>query len=333
MSKKPNLAIVGATGLVGSTFLKVLEERDFPFENLYLMSSAKSAGSTITFRGKDYIVEELTENSFDKPIDIALFSAGGSISEKYAPIAASKGVVVVDNSSAWRMNKDVPLVVPEVNAEAIKTHKGIIANPNCSTIQAMVALKPLHDKYGIKRIIYSTYQAVSGSGLKGINDLQEGLKGNDIKQAYPHAIAGNCLPHIDVFLENGYTKEEMKMIEETKKILNDDSLKITATTVRVPVFDSHSESINLELEKPFEIEEVKELLANAPGIILEDDLQNNVYPLARNAAGKDEVFVGRVRRDFSLDNGLNLWVVADNIRKGAATNTVQIAEELVKLLS
>lgn len=333
MSKKPNLAIVGATGLVGSTFLKVLEERDFPFENLYLMSSAKSAGSTITFRGKDYIVEELTENSFDKPIDIALFSAGGSISEKYAPIAASKGVVVVDNSSAWRMNKDVPLVVPEVNAEAIKTHKGIIANPNCSTIQAMVALKPLHDKYGIKRIIFSTYQAVSGSGLKGINDLQEGLKGNDIKQAYPHAIAGNCLPHIDVFLENGYTKEEMKMIEETKKILSDDSLKITATTVRVPVFDSHSESINLELEKPFEIEEVKELLANAPGIILEDDLQNNVYPLARNAAGKDEVFVGRVRRDFSLDNGLNLWVVADNIRKGAATNTVQIAEELVKLLS
>lgn len=333
MSKKPNLAIVGATGLVGSTFLKVLEERDFPFENLYLMSSAKSAGSTITFRGKDYIVEELTENSFDKPIDIALFSAGGSISEKYAPIAASKGVVVVDNSSAWRMNKDVPLVVPEVNAEAIKTHKGIIANPNCSTIQAMVALKPLHDKYGIKRIIFSTYQAVSGSGLKGINDLQEGLKGNDIKQAYPHAIAGNCLPHIDVFLENGYTKEEMKMIEETKKILSDDSLKITATTVRVPVFDSHSESINLELEKPFEIEEVKELLANAPGIILEDDLQNNVYPLARNAAGKDEVFVGRVRRDFSLDNGLNLWVVADNIRKGAATNTVLIAEELVKLLS
>lgn len=333
MSKKPNLAIVGATGLVGSTFLKVLEERDFPFENLYLMSSAKSAGSTITFKGKDYIVEELTEKSFDKPIDIALFSAGGSTSETYAPIAASKGVVVVDNSSAWRMNKEVPLVVPEVNPEAIKTHKGIIANPNCSTIQAVVALKPLHDKYGIKRIIYSTYQAVSGSGLKGINDLKEGLKGNDIKVAYPHGIAGNCLPHIDVFLENGYTKEEMKMIEETKKIMGDDSLKITATTVRVPVFDSHSESINLELEKPFEIEEVKELLANAPGIILEDDLQNNVYPLARNAAGKDEVFVGRVRRDFSLDNGLNLWVVADNIRKGAATNTVQIAEELVKLLS
>ena len=333
MSKKPNLAIVGATGLVGSTFLKVLEERDFPFENLYLMSSAKSAGSTITFKGKDYIVEELTEKSFDKPIDIALFSAGGSTSEKYAPIAASKGVVVVDNSSAWRMNKDVPLVVPEVNPEAIKTHKGIIANPNCSTIQAVVALKPLHDKYGIERIIYSTYQAVSGSGLKGINDLQEGLKGNDIKVAYPHGIAGNCLPHIDVFLENGYTKEEMKMIEETKKIMGDDSLKITATTVRVPVFDSHSESINLELKKPFEIEEVKELLANSPGIVLEDDLQNNVYPLARNAAGKDEVFVGRVRRDFSLDNGLNLWVVADNIRKGAATNTVQIAEELVKLLS
>ncbi|HVI39319.1 MAG TPA: aspartate-semialdehyde dehydrogenase, partial [Anaerovoracaceae bacterium] len=328
MNRKPNLAIVGATGLVGSTFLKVLEERNFPFENLYMMASAKSAGTTVTFKGKNYVVEELTEKSFDKPIDIALFSAGGSASEKFAPIAAAKGVVVVDNSSAWRMNKEVPLVVPEVNPDDIKWNKGIIANPNCSTIQAVVALKPLYDKYGIKRIVYSTYQAVSGSGLKGINDLKEGLKGNDIKKAYPHAIAGNCLPQIDVFLENGYTKEEMKMVNETQKILGDDKIKITATTVRVPVFDSHSESINIELDQPFEVEDVKRLLSEAQGVVLQDDPQNSVYPLARDAAGKDEVFIGRVRRDFSVDNGINLWVVADNIRKGAATNAVQIAELL-----
>lgn len=329
MNKKPNIAVVGATGLVGRTILKVLEERNFPFENLYMMASAKSAGTVVNFKGKDYVVEELTENSFDKPIDIALFSAGGSTSEKFAPIAASKGVVVVDNSSAWRMNKEVPLVVPEVNPETAKLNKGIISNPNCSTIQAVVVLKPLYDKYGIKRIVYSTYQAVSGTGLKGIKDLQEGLKGNDINYAYPHPIAGNCLPHIDVFLENGYTKEEMKMIRETQKILNDENIKITATTVRVPVFDSHSESINIELEKPFEIEDIKKLLAEAPGVILRDDPQNNVYPLAREAAGKDEVFVGRIRRDFSVENGINIWVVADNIRKGAATNTVQIAELLL----
>jgi aspartate-semialdehyde dehydrogenase len=330
MNRKPNLAIVGATGLVGSTFLKVLEERDFPFENLYMMASAKSAGTTVTFKGKDYIVEELTEKSFDKPIDIALFSAGASTSLKFAPIAASKGVVVVDNSSAWRMDKEVPLVVPEVNPQDIKWNKGIIANPNCSTIQAVVALKPLYDEYGIKRIVYSTYQAVSGSGLKGINDLKEGLKGNDIMKAYPHPIAGNCLPQIDVFLDNGYTKEEMKMVNETHKILSDDSIGVTATTVRVPVFASHSESINVELKKPFEVEDIKKLLSEAPGIVLQDDPENSVYPLARDAAGKDEVFVGRIRRDFSIENGLNIWVVSDNIRKGAATNAVQIAEVLIK---
>lgn len=328
MNKKPNLAVVGATGLVGSTFLKVLEERDFPFENLYLMASAKSAGSTITFRGKDYVVEELTEHSFDKPIDIALFSAGGSASEKFAPIAAAHGVTVVDNSSQWRMDPSVPLVVPEVNPEDIDWNKGIIANPNCSTIQAMVPMKPLHDRYGIKRVIYSTYQAVSGSGLKGINDLKEGLAGNDIKVAYPHAIAGNCLPHIDVFLENGYTKEEMKMVDETHKILSED-IKVTATTVRVPVFSSHSESINLEFEKPIDLDEVRKILENAPGVVVQDDLANNVYPLARDAAGTDAVYVGRIRRDFSVENGINLWVVADNIRKGAATNAVQIAELLL----
>ncbi|HHY90753.1 MAG TPA: aspartate-semialdehyde dehydrogenase [Clostridiales bacterium] len=332
MSKRVNLAIVGATGMVGRTFLKVLEERDFPFENLYVFASSKSAGQKVTCKNKEYTVEELTESSFDRDIDIALFSAGASISKKFAPIAASKGVIVVDNSSAWRMEKDVPLVVPEVNPQDIEWHKGIIANPNCSTIQAVVALKPLHDHYKIKRIVYSTYQAVSGSGVKGIKDLEEGLKGNDQLLAYPHPIANNCLPHIDVFLENGYTKEEMKMINETKKILNEPDLKITATTVRVPVFNSHSESINIEFEKPFEIEEVREILRKAPGVVVQDDPENNVYPLARNAADTDDVYVGRIRRDFSVENGLNLWVVADNIRKGAATNTVQIAELLVPTL-
>ncbi len=330
--KKPNLAIVGASGLVGRTFLKVLEERDFPFENIYMMSSYRSAGKTVTFKGKDYVLEELTEHSFDKPIDIALFSAGGSTSEKFAPVAAAHGCTVVDNSSAWRMDPEVPLVVPEVNPQDIDWNKGIIANPNCSTIQAMVALKPLHDKYKIKRIVYSTYQAVSGSGLKGIKDLEEGLKGNDIMTAYPHPIANNCLPHIDVFLDNGYTKEEMKMINETHKILGDDSIKVTATTVRVPVFACHSESINLEFEKPFDLDELKQDLASFPGLNLMDDPANNVYPLARDIEGKDDVYVGRVRRDFSVENGVNLWVVADNIRKGAATNAVQIAELLLDRL-
>lgn len=330
MNKKPNVALVGVTGVVGSTFLKVLEERDFPFNELYMMASAKSAGKTINFKGRDYIVEELNEHSFDKDIDIALFSAGGSVSEKYAPIAAAHGVTVVDNSSQWRMDPEVPLVVPEVNPEDVEWNKGIIANPNCSTIQAMVVLKPLHDKYKIKRVVYSTYQAVSGSGVKGIEDLKNGLAGNDTTNAYPHPIAGNCIPQIDVFTENGYTKEEMKMINETHKILGDDNIKVTATTVRVPVFDSHSESINIEFENDFDLDELREVLANAPGIVVQDDPANSIYPLARNAAGTDEVYVGRIRRDFYVDSGVNLWVVSDNIRKGAATNTVQIAEVLIK---
>ena len=329
MNKKPNIAIVGATGLVGSTFRTVLEERNFPFENVYMMASAKSAGQEVTFNGKEYIVEELTEDSFKKDIDIALFSAGGSTSKKFAPIAAKDGVIVIDNSSQWRMDKDVPLVVPEVNPDEAFKHKGIIANPNCSTIQAMVPLKPLHDKYKIKRIVYSTYQAVSGSGIKGINDLKEGIRGNDIMSAYPHPIAGNCIPHIDVFLDNGYTKEEMKMVNETRKILGDDNIGITVTTVRVPVFDCHSETINVEFQKPFDIKEIKPLLEDFPGIVVADDPANNVYPLAREVAGKDEVYVGRIRRDESIENGLNFWCVADNIRKGAATNAVQIAELLI----
>ena len=327
--KKVNLAVVGATGMVGRTFLKVLEERDFPIDNSYVMASARSAGQKLTFRGKEYVVEELTEHSFDKPIDIALFSAGGSTSAKFAPIAAEHGVVVVDNSAQWRMDPEVPLVVPEVNPEDIRWNKGIIANPNCSTIQAMVALKPLDDLLGIKRVVYSTYQAVSGAGVAGWKDLEDGLKGMPPKK-FPHPIANNCLPHIDIFLENGYTKEEMKMIWETRKILHHDQLKVTATTVRVPVFSSHSESINIEFLRPFEIEEIYDALEKAPGLVVVDDPAHDKYPLAVDAAGKDEVFVGRIRRDESVDNGINIWVVADNIRKGAATNAVQIAELLVK---
>jgi aspartate-semialdehyde dehydrogenase len=330
--KKVNLAVVGATGMVGRTFLKVLKEKNFPIDNLYLMASKRSAGTKLEYDGKEYIVEELTEHSFDKPIDIALFSAGGSTSEKFAPIAAAHGVIVVDNSAQWRQHPDVPLVVPEVNPEDISWNHGIIANPNCSTIQAVAVLKPLDDKYKIKRVVYSTYQAVSGAGVAGWNDLENGLKGEAPKK-FPHPIAGNCLPHIDVFMENGYTKEEMKMIWETRKILHDPDLKVTATTVRVPVFSSHSESINVEFEKPIDdIEDVKKLLAAAPDVVLVDDPANNKYPLAIDAAGTDEVYVGRIRRDESVENGINLWVVADNIRKGAATNAVQIAEILAEAM-
>lgn len=329
--KKANVAIVGATGMVGRTFLKVLDERNFDIENLYLFSSKKSAGSTIEFRGKEYLVEELTEDSFKRDMDIALFSAGGSVSKKFAPIARENGVVVIDNSSAWRMDVDIPLVVPEVNPEDLRTHGGIISNPNCSTIQSVVPLKVLHDEFKIKRIIYSTYQAVSGSGIGGINDLQEGIKGAK-NQKYPHQIAYNCLPHIDEFTENLYTKEELKMIDETKKILNDQSIRVTATTVRVPVKYGHSISINVEFENSFELEEVFELLKNSNGIVLTDDIRNNVYPMPLDVEGKDEVYVGRVRRDFSVENGLNMWVVADNIRKGAATNAVQIAELVIQNL-
>ena len=330
--KKLSIAVVGATGMVGRTFLKVLEEEKLPVENYCLFASARSAGKKLTFMGKEYTVEELNENSFDRGIDIALFSAGGSTSEKYAPIAASKGCVVIDNSSAWRMDKNVPLVVPEVNPEDIKRNKGIIANPNCSTIQAMVALKPLDDKYKIKRIVYSTYQAVSGAGLGGWNDLENGLKGEKPTK-FPHPIANNCLPHIDVFLPNGYTKEEMKMVNETHKILDRDDIRITATTVRVPVFNSHSESINVEFYNQFDLKELVQTLKDAPGVVVQDDPENNVYPMAINATGTNETYVGRIRRDESVESGVNLWVVADNIRKGAAANAVQIAKKLIEYMN
>ena len=327
--KQYKIAVVGATGMVGRTFLKVLEERKLPAESYTLFASARSAGSKVTFMGQEYTIRELTETSFDEGFDIALFSAGGSISEKFAPIAASKGCVVIDNSSQWRMDPEVPLVVPEVNPEDILKHKGIIANPNCSTIQAMVPLRPLQQKYGIKRIVYSTYQAVSGAGMGGYQDLENGIKGEAPKK-FNHPIFNNCLPQIDVFLPNGYTKEEMKMVNETRKILGDDTLRVTATTVRVPVFMSHSESINVELEKPFDLDELRATLAAAPGLVVLDDPENAVYPMAIDASDKDEVFVGRIRRDESVENGINMWVVADNIRKGAATNTIQIAQKLIE---
>ncbi len=327
--KKVNLAIVGATGMVGRTFLQVLEERDFPIENLYLFSSEKSAGTEIIFGGKEYKVEALTEESFKRDIDIALFSAGGDVSKKFAPIARDSGVIVVDNSSAWRMDNDIPLVVPEVNPKDIEWNNGIIANPNCSTIQSVVPLTKLHEILKIKRIIYSTYQAVSGSGVGGIRDLENGINGGENKK-YPHQIAYNCLPHIDDFLDNGYTKEEMKMINETRKILNDSNIGITATTVRVPVKYGHSVCINLEFENSFEMEQIYEILKNTKGVNVVDDVKNNVYPMAIDVEGKDEVYVGRIRRDYSVENGINMWVVADNIRKGAATNAVQIAELLLE---
>ena len=282
------------------------------------------------FKGQDFIVEELCEENIkNKKIDFALFSAGGDTSLKFAPTFAKEGAIVIDNSSAWRMDPKVPLVVPEVNPEDIKWHNGIIANPNCSTIQAMVALKPLHDKYGIKRIVYSTYQAVSGAGIQGIKDLEEGLQGVAPKK-FPYPIAGNILPHIDVFLDNGYTKEEIKMIEETKKILHDSTLKITATTARVPVLNAHSESINIELNTPFELQDIFSLFNSSKGLVVYDDTANLKYPTPLEFSGHDEVFVGRIRRDFSVDNGLNIWVVADNIRKGAALNAIQIAELMIK---
>ncbi len=324
-----NVAIVGATGNVGRKFLEILEERNFPIKDLYLFASKRSAGSKLKFKDQEFIVEETSEENIkNKKIDFALFSAGGDASLKYSPIFSSYGAVVIDNSSAFRMDKNVPLVVPEVNPEDIKWHSGIIANPNCSTIQAMLPLKILLDNYGIKRIVYSTYQAVSGAGMQGISDLENGYKG-DAPKKFPQPIAGNCLPHIDVFLENGYTKEEIKMIEETKKILHNSNLKITATAVRVPVLNSHSESINVELEKPFDLKDILKLFNDTKGITLYDDISESKYPTPLFVSGKDDVFLGRIRRDYSLDNGLNLWVVADNIRKGAALNAVQIAELLI----
>lgn len=333
--KKYNVAIAGATGAVGGAMLDVLNRRDFPIDELRLLASERSVGKTITFKGEEIEVQLLSKDAF-KGIDIALFSAGAARSLDFAPAAAAAGAVVIDNSSAYRMDPEIPLVVPEVNPHAIAqySNRGIIANPNCSTIQMLVALKPILDKVGIKRLVISTYQAVSGTGAQAIEELDQQVKdyadAKDLKASvYPHQIAFNCLPHIDSFLDNGYTGEEMKMVNETKKIFEDDSIGITATAVRVPVYYGHSESLNIETNDKITAAEVKELLSSAPGVLLVDDPENCKYPLATDCAGKFETLVGRIREDESIANGINMWVVSDNILKGAALNTVQIAETFI----
>lgn len=335
-NKKYNVAIAGATGAVGGAMLDVLERRDFPLNKLRLLASPRSVGKEITFKGEKIAVQLLSKDAFEG-IDIALFSAGGDRSLEFAPAAAKAGAVVIDNSAAFRMDPDIPLVIPEVNPHAIAGYKkhGIIANPNCSTIQMLVALKPILDKVGIKRIVVSTYQAVSGTGAPAIEELDQQVKDyansttlkNDV---YPHQIAFNCLPHIDVFQDNGYTKEEMKMVNETRKIFEDDTIGVTATTVRVPVYYGHSEAINVETKQKISAEEVKALLSHAPGVTVTDDPSKNIYPLATDCAGKFDTFVGRIRDDESIENGINMWVVSDNILKGAALNTIQIAERYIE---
>ena len=334
VQRKFNVAVAGATGAVGNQMIRCLEEMNFPVDAVTFLASSRSVGRQLRFKGDLVEVKELKEDSF-KGIDIALFSAGGGTSQRFAPLAAKDGCVVVDNSSAWRMDPEVPLVVPEVNSHAIAQYaeKGIIANPNCSTIQMVVVLNPIHKKYGIKRIVVSTYQAVSGTGKKAIDELFDQTRAminflDYETRVYPHRIAFNCLPHIDVFLDNGYTKEEMKMVNETRKIMEDDSIAVTATTVRVPVFFGHSESVKIETEDPVSAEDVKALLQNSPGVKVMDEPRKNLYPLATDAAGQDLTLVGRIRQDESIPNGLNMWIVADNIRKGAATNAVQIAQVL-----
>ena len=337
MKKKStySVAVVGATGVVGTEMLRVLEERKFPVERILPLASSRSAGGEVSFAGEGLLVKLLTKESFEG-IDLALFSAGSEISREYAPIAVQAGAVVIDNSSAWRMEKDVPLVVPEVNPGDIAKHRGIIANPNCSTIQMVVALKPLHDQVRITRIVVSTYQSVSGTGKEAMDELEEQCRqvfsfGEVKPTVYPYQIAFNCLPHIDEFLPSGYTKEEMKLVHETQKIMGDDSIRITATTVRVPVFVGHSESINIETVKELPVTEARAILSMAPGVQLYDDPSHGLYPLPIDVAGTDAVYVGRIRKDESIPHGLNLWVVADNLRKGAALNAIQIAEELTKV--
>ena len=333
------LAIVGATGLVGQTIIKVLEEKKLSINEYAFFASSKSAGKKLNLLGNTYIVKELTYSSFDSNFNFAIFSAGGNVSKEFAPIAVSKGCTVIDNSSYFRMDPNVPLVVPEVNFSDANKNTGIIANPNCSTIQAVVALKPLDDKYKIKRIVYNTYQAVSGAGYKGVNDLKNGIENFDKElsifenqktsyelKKFNVSIFNNWIPHIDMLLDNGYSKEEEKMINETRKILNNPNLKITATTVRVPVFNSHCESINVELENEFKLEELKQILKKSPGVVLKDD----DYPTTLDSNNNDNVFIGRVRRDFSVPSGINFWVVADNLRKGAASNAIQILEGLIR---
>ena len=337
MLKKKNVyvvAVAGATGVVGREMIEILAERNFPVSELVPLASERSEGERIQFKGKNWIVKRLAKDSF-KGVDIALFSAGAERSLEFAPEAVKSGAVVVDNSSAFRMDPKVPLVVPEVNAHAITARAGIIANPNCSTIGMVVALKPIHDAVKIKRIVVTTFQSVSGTGKEAIDELAGQTVAllnfrNVEKKVYPHQIAFNCLPHIDSFLDNGYTKEEMKIVNETKKIMEDDSIRVTATAVRVPVFRCHSESVNIETEEKISANEVRAILSTASGVIVYDDPKKNIYPLAIDVAGKDEIYVGRIRADESIPNGINLWIVSDNLRKGAALNAVQIAEHFIK---
>ncbi|MBT2850414.1 aspartate-semialdehyde dehydrogenase [Staphylococcus coagulans] len=322
------LAVVGATGLVGTKILETIDRKNIPFDELVLFSSRRSAGQKVDFQGQTYTVQELTEQATEDHFDYVLMSAGGGTSAQFAPLFESNGATVIDNSSQWRMTEDVDLIVPEVNAPTFK--RGIIANPNCSTIQSVVPLKPLQEEFGLKRVAYTTYQAVSGSGMKGKQDLENGAKGLS-PEAYPHPIYNNVLPHIDVFLEDGNTKEEQKMIDETRKILTEPELNVTATCVRVPVQDSHSVHINVTLDQPTTVKEIQDVLEKDPRVILVDDPENNVYPLAIHSTGRDEVFVGRIRKDDSLDNTFHLWVTSDNLLKGAALNAVQILEQVLKL--
>lgn len=323
------LAVVGATGLVGQEILKVLEERSFPFNELYLVASAKSVGQTVTFKGKEYKVKGIEEVCKLAP-DVAIFSAGGGTSLEWAPKFAEAGTIVIDNSSAWRMDPTKRLIVPEINGHVLTIDDRIIANPNCSTIQMVLALAPLHVKYKLKRIVVSTYQSVTGTGKDAVQQMMNERAGIDGPKVYPHPIDMNALPHIDSFLDNGYTKEEMKMVNETRKILGDDTIGVTSTTVRIPSIGGHSEAVNAEFYEDFNISEVRSILASTPGIIVQDDPKNNVYPMPILSKGRDEVFVGRIRRDESQPNTLNMWIVADNLRKGAATNAVQIAEFMLE---
>lgn len=327
-----DVIIAGATGMVGRKMIQVLEERKFPVGKLLPMASAHSVGKKVIFNGKEWTVQELNEENIKQShAAIALFSAGGSVSKQFAPVCAKYGVTVIDNSSAWRMEKEVPLVVPEVNRKDIFKHKGIIANPNCSTIQMVVVLKPLHDKYKIKRVVVSTYQSVTGAGQKGHDQLMKEWNNEKVENPkFPYQISFNAIPHIDDFLESGYTKEEMKMVNETRKIMGDNSIEVSPTCVRIPTVGGHSESVNIEFEKPFDLKDVREILSKAPGVVVQDKPMEKLYPMPVWAHDKDETFVGRIRRDESVKNGLNLWIVSDNIRKGAATNAVQIAEEWIR---
>lgn len=323
------VAVVGATGLVGTKMLQVLAERNFPVSELIPVASEKSVGKKVTFKQKEYSIVSWQDAIAQQPA-VAIFSAGGSTSKELAPKFAEAGIYVIDNSSAWRMEPHIPLVVPEVNPHALNATSKIIANPNCSTIQMVVVLKPLHDKYKIKRVVVSTYQSVTGTGKKAVDQMMNERAGVQGEMAYPYQIDMNALPHIDVFLENGYTKEEMKMVNETKKIMGDDSIRVTATTVRIPTIGGHSESVNIEFENDFDVEEVRNILSKAPGVVVYDDVKNLKYPMPILAHDKDETFVGRIRRDESQPNTLNCWIVSDNLRKGAATNAIQIAEYLLE---